>query len=84
MMNDAPDVRVAAAPRASEMRRDARWRLASRILLAAMLILIAATFRDYGMTWDEEHSSNNGRFWVQWYASGFSDRTFLEQDNQRL
>jgi hypothetical protein len=83
MMNDAPDVRVAAAPRASEMRSDARWRLASRILLAATLLLIAVTFRDYGMTWDEEHSSNNGRFWVQWYASGFSDRSF-EQDNQRL
>jgi hypothetical protein len=45
------------------------------IVLAA---LAAATFRDYGPTWDEGSQRQVGRAVVAWYASGFQDRGALE------
>ena len=65
-------------------RHDSRWRLATRILLGVAVCLIVWTVDDYGMTWDEEHSANNGLYWIQWYASGFTERGAIEADNQRL
>ncbi|HEX5110423.1 MAG TPA: glycosyltransferase family 39 protein [Vicinamibacterales bacterium] len=65
-------------------RVEARWRLAARLLLAVTLVVIVVTFRDYGMTWDEEHSATNGKYWIDWYSSWFTARSILSEDNQRL
>lgn len=62
----------------------ARWTWASRLLLAGALATIALTYRDYGMTWDEEHSLTNGRYWLEWYESGFTQRGVIDDNNQRL
>jgi hypothetical protein len=42
-------------------------------LLAVALVLVALTFRDYGVTWDEPGLRTYGRMLVDWYASGFTD-----------
>ena len=62
---------------------DHRWQLASRLLLAGVFVLIVFTYRDYGMTWDEEHSLTNGRYWIEWYESGFTQRGVIDDNNQR-
>ena len=36
-------------------------------------MLVVATFRDYGVTWDEPGLRTYGRMLVDWYASGFTD-----------
>jgi len=41
------------------------------------LVLIAATFGDYGITWDETWHLNYGRHVIHWYASLFSDDSAL-------
>lgn len=54
------------------------------MLLGVVAILICLTFRDYGVTWDEEHSALNGRYFLDWYASGFRDRSIVTENNQLL
>jgi hypothetical protein len=41
--------------------------------LVLALTLVVATFRDYGVTWDEPGLRTYGRMLVDWYASGFTD-----------
>jgi hypothetical protein len=50
-------------------------------LFAALILL---TFRSYGVTVDEKHSHANGRYFLDWYASGFHDRAIVDEGNQRL
>jgi hypothetical protein len=57
------------------------WRRGSWGLLLCLLLTIAATFRDYGITWDEESQSLYGRALVRWFASFFSDDSFLRVGN---
>jgi hypothetical protein len=49
------------------------WRYAAVVFLAAMAVIIFLTFRDYGVTWDEEIQSQYGQAIVDYYASGFVD-----------
>ena len=82
---DAPGAADGApALDARAQRHEARWRVATWLLLAAVLVVIVLTFRDYGMTWDEEHSATNGRYWIDWYTSWFTARGIFEDNNQRL
>lgn len=61
-----------------------KWRLSAIVLLAVAAIVALLTFLDYGITWDEEHSSANGRYFLQWYSSGFEDRSVVNDNNQSL
>jgi hypothetical protein len=52
---------------------DRPWRLASLLLLAVLLVLAGLTFRDYGISNDEEVQHVYGEMLWDFYASGFSD-----------
>jgi hypothetical protein len=46
---------------------DRHYRLAARGLLLSIVVLILFTFRDYGITWDEELQSQYGLAVVDYY-----------------
>lgn len=46
-----------------------------------LLVVIVATFRDYGITWDEEAQSSYGRHLLRWYGSLFQDDSALHFSN---
>ena len=60
------------------------WKAAMLGLIGALIIVVALTFRDYGMSWDEPHSASNGTFYLSWFTSGFSDHRVIDSDVQRL
>lgn len=63
---------------------DARWRALALIFLGGVLILRLATFLDYGVTWDEQLERQNALLTIRWYASGFTQFTVPEGDDQHL
>lgn len=68
----------------SWVRKQDKWTLATAALLAAVAVLVAFTFLDYGVTVDEEHGRDNGRFFLNWYASGFTNDTINTAGNHYL
>ena len=58
-------------------RWDLGFDLASAVVGAIVLVLIAATFTDYGITWDETWHLTYGRHVIHWYGSGFADQSAL-------
>jgi hypothetical protein len=58
-------------------RWDLGFDLASAVVGAIVLVLIAATFTDYGITWDETWHLTYGRHVIHWYVSGFADTNAL-------
>lgn len=54
-----------------------RWVLATAALLSLAAVTVAATFADYGSTWDERVQSELGRDVVAWFATGGSDSRAL-------
>lgn len=65
-------------------RADARYR---RIAIAAMWLAalgVVATFRDYGITWDEHVQHIYGERLLAFYGSLFSDRSAFHFDNLYL
>ncbi|PRQ03080.1 hypothetical protein ENSA5_17990 [Enhygromyxa salina] len=58
-------------------RWDLGFDLASAVVGAIVLLLIAMTFGDYGITWDETWHLNYGRHVIHWYASFFADDAAL-------
>jgi hypothetical protein len=59
--------------------RDRRLRLASGLLLVALLGVMLVTVLDYGMTADEPVQNRYGRRLVRWYATLGADRAAVEQ-----
>lgn len=57
------------------------WAVSAGALLAAWVVVIAFTFRDYGITWDEDVRSTYGEYIIRWYASGFRDTAALHYFN---
>jgi hypothetical protein len=53
------------------------WSIATGALLVVAVVVVAATFRDYGATWDERFQQEIGRTAVAWFASGGSDARAL-------
>lgn len=47
------------------------------LILAAMALIAAATFRDYGLGWDDYTHSEYGDLLLRLYASGFADTRAL-------
>jgi hypothetical protein len=65
-------------------RRDS-WDKATLILLLAVGAIICLTFRDYGVSWDEERSHTQGIDFLYWYTSGFRDHSVLSAtDNEYM
>lgn len=58
--------------------------LASMVLLAVLVGLVIATFRDYAITNDEWIQHRYGELIVAYYKSGFTDRAVFELDNLYL
>jgi hypothetical protein len=58
--------------------------LASVVLLAVLVGLVIATFRDYAITNDEWIQHRYGELIVAYYKSGFTDRAVFELDNLYL
>lgn len=59
----------------------ARWRAASLALFVLAAILVAATFRDYGVTFDDHFHDTYGKAVLRHFLSGFEDREALEYFN---
>ncbi len=53
-------------------------------VLGAVLVLVLATFRDYGISWDEKLQNTYGEKLISMYASGFADRSALTYVNLYL
>jgi hypothetical protein len=58
-----------------------RWRIAGLAGLALLAVLMLATVRDYGMTWDEEFHRTYGRYVLAWFESGFKDDSAFHYKN---
>ena len=58
--------------------------LAGWSVLGVVTLLVAATFRDYGISWDEMLQNTYGRKLISLYASGFQDRSALTYVNLYL
>ena len=56
----------------------------SIVLFAALLVLVALTFRDYGISNDEEVQHRYGELIVNYYASGFRDTALFTYKNLYL
>lgn len=54
------------------------WAVLTAVLIAGYAIFALATYRNYGITYDEEWKSTYGEYIIQWYASGFSDQSALD------
>jgi hypothetical protein len=54
------------------------------ILLAGLLLLVLLTFRDYGISNDEEVQHRYGELIVAYYQSGFADRSLFDYKNLYL
>ena len=63
------------------MAGDRVYRWATVVLFAAALVLVFATFRDYGVTWDEHYHDSYGKDLLAYYLSGFRDTAALTYHN---
>ena len=50
-------------------------------LLLVALAVVLATFRDYGVTWDEHYHDTYGKYLLAYYLSGFRDTAALTYHN---
>jgi hypothetical protein len=57
------------------------WSSIAFWILAAYLLLVFATFADYGVSYDQEWHSVYGRHVLSWYSSLFQDQNALEYRN---
>lgn len=60
---------------------DRVYRWATVALLIAALAIVFATFRDYGVTWDEHYHDTYGKDLLAYYLSGFRDTAALTYHN---
>ena len=70
---------TALAARGSRARSDkeAPWDSLSLAVVIVATALVLATFRDYGVTWDEDAHNWYGNFVLGYYLSFFGDKTAL-------
>lgn len=65
----------AHSPADLERERTRFYDLLAVAALAVVGVLVLLTFRDYGVTTDEEVQNEYGKMLLSFYASGFADRT---------
>jgi hypothetical protein len=66
-----------AAPRNQELDAETYWDRLSFGIIVLGAILALLTFRDYGVTWDEDVHNWYGNFVLDYYVSFFADRNAL-------
>ena len=66
----------AAAP-SQELERDTFWERLSFGIIVLGAVLALLTFRDYGVTWDEDAHNWYGNFVLDYYVSFFTERNAL-------
>ena len=64
-----------AAAAASPGRRFSLYQALAAVIFAVLAIIILATFRDYGNSWDERLQNAYGEKLLDYYTSGFADRS---------
>lgn len=65
---------AALSDRTLWLERVISWRLASVLVLLVLLAVSLATFRDYGISWDDRVQKEYGEQVLAYYDSGFADR----------
>ena len=69
-------------PLRADVAKAKRWPDACAIaVLAAVALIAAATFQDYGLGWDDWIQSQYGHLLVSLYSSGFADKRAFSLDN---
>jgi hypothetical protein len=68
---------VGGAPRFPPSDKGAFWARLSFGLVVLATVLVLLTFRDYGVTWDEDAHNWYGNFVLDYYLSFFGDETAL-------
>ncbi|WP_199902078.1 glycosyltransferase family 39 protein, partial [Azospirillum sp. B506] len=61
-----------------------RWDIAAAMGLLVLLVLVAVTFRQYGISNDEEVQHVYGAKLIDWYRSGFTDDSAFSYKNLYL
>jgi hypothetical protein len=61
-----------------------RWTRLTAVVLAVLALYVLLVFRDYGLSWDEEHSAQNGTYALAWFTSFGADDRVITEINQRL
>jgi Dolichyl-phosphate-mannose-protein mannosyltransferase len=70
-----PSVAV-SQPRAQSLDR-VGWNRLALTLFGVLLVLVLLTFRDYGVTWDEDAQNWYGIAVLNYYLSGFADHSYM-------
>src|SRR5437879_1233447 len=65
------------SPRTSNLERETFWKRLSFAIIMLGAVLALLTFRDYGVTWDEDAHNWYGNFVLDYYVSFFTDRNAL-------
>jgi len=65
------------APRSQELSAETFWDRLSFGIIVLGAVLALLTFRDYGVTWDEDAHNWYGNFVLDYYVSFFTDRNAL-------
>lgn len=60
------------------------WTRLAWVGLAVLGVVVALTFQDYGVTWDEPYHNVNGKNVLAYYATFFADRNVLAYHNLYL
>jgi hypothetical protein len=63
---------------------DKFYRRLTYFIFGIIAVIMVMTFRDYGITWDEELQSQYGQAVVDYYFSGFKDQRYAEIFNLYL
>ncbi|MDD3288291.1 MAG: glycosyltransferase family 39 protein [Alphaproteobacteria bacterium] len=63
---------------------DKNYDRAARFIMGFLVLVVLFTFRDYGISWDEEIQSQYGQAVVDYYMSGFVDYRFAQIFNLHL
>lgn len=80
---DAPEIaaRVGTTDLSNPDFSQAAWDWMSLCFMAILAIIAILTFRDYGITWDEEIQHIYGDKLLAYYGSWFHDRSVFSLDN---
>ncbi len=82
-----PRARVAAIAPAGWVSRSESLDIfdqVSALFLCGLVLVVALTFRDYGIIWDEEWQNIYGKKLLSLYVSGFADTSALHYSNLYL
>ena len=64
-------------PRSGKLDRDIFWNRLSFAIIMLGTVFALLTFRDYGVTWDEDAHNWYGNFVLDYYVSFFAERNAL-------